>query len=645
MSIRHKQQIYKSFFLSGNPAFVAYFKKYANLLTKIKCAAKRLYYKKKIEEGKYNSRTTWQVLREFISTKKNLNLPTFIRDESNVSLNDPKLIAEAFNKHFSDIGDKLAAKIQTKTSFKSFLKGRNPNSMALVSPTFFEIYNVIHSLKNKKSFGVDTISSYFLKVASLVITPYLMHLFNACFNNGLFPEVLKVSKVIPIYKSGDKTKVNNYRPISLLPSLSKVMEKLLVVRLTSFLNASGILYDRQYGFRKKRTTTQAVLDLVTNLYDNISKNKLSSLVAVDLTKAFDTVNHKILLEKLDYYGIRGICNDLIRSYLSNRQQTVYIAQESSTMRLVKSGVPQGSVLGPLLFIIYINDLHFKLLCSTVQLFADDTCLLLSNICKKTLQDEAKTELENLHLWMDANKLTLNLSKSNVMLINSKLRDKGKFDNIKTKKSEICITSTVKYLGIYIDEELNFKYHITSIVAKISRGVGILYKIKNFLPTSTLLCVYYSHVHTHLSYGIIIWGSTYKSHLEKLTSLQNKAIRAVGGAGWNESSSPLYYKFKVLKFHDIYKYELAKFMHHVQNKTLPTPLLKIFDDVKNDLNLNTRSRTQEKLKVPFFKSSRTQKSVKYQGVSLWNSLSLNLKKLSFQKFYIEYKSNLIQNYKL
>ena len=472
-----------------------------------------------------------------------------------------------------------------------------------------------------------------------------MHLFNACFNNGLFPEVLKVSKVIPIYKSGDKTKVNNYRPISLLPSLSKVMEKLLVVRLTSFLNASGILYDRKYGFRKKRTTTQAVLDLVTNLYDNISKNKLSSLVAVDLTKAFDTVNHKILLEKLDYYGIRGICNDLIRSYLSNRKQTVYIAQESSTMRLVKSGVPQGSVLGPLLFIIYINDLHFKLLCSTVQLFADDTCLLLSNICKKTLQDEAKTELENLHLWMDANKLTLNLSKSNVMLINSKLRDKGKFDNIKTKKSEICITSTVKYLGIYIDEELNFKYHITSIVAKISRGVGILYKIKNFLPTSTLLCVYYSLVHTHLSYGIIIWGSTYKSHLEKLTSLQNKAIRAVGGAGWNESSSPLYYKFKVLKFHDIYKYELAKFMHHVQNKTLPTPLLKIFDDVKNDLNLNTRSRTQEKLKVPFFKSSRTQKSVKYQGVSLWNSLSLNLKKLSFQKFSIEYKSNLIQNYKL
>ena len=153
------------------------------------------------------------------------------------------------------------------------------------------------------------------------------------------------------------------------------------------------------------------------------------------------------------------------------------------------------------------------------------------------------------------------------------------------------------------------------------------------------------MHTHLSYGIIIWGSTYKSHLEKLTLLQNNAIWAVGGAGWNESSSPLYYKFKVLKFHDIYKYELAKFMHHVQNKTLPTPLLKIFDDVKNDLNLNTRSRTREKLKVPLFKSSRTQKSVKYQGVTLWNSLSLNLKKLSFQKFSIEYKSNLIQNYKL
>ena len=183
-------------------------------------------------------------MREFISTKKNLNFPTFIRDKSNVSLNDPKLIAEAFNEHFSDIGDKLAAKIQTKTSFRSFLKGRNPNLIALFSPTFFEIYNAIHFFNNKKSSGVDTIPSYFLKVASLVITPYLMHLFNRCFNNGLFPGVLKVSKVISIYKSGDKTKVNNYRPISLLPSLSKVMEKLLVVRLTSFLNACGILYDR-----------------------------------------------------------------------------------------------------------------------------------------------------------------------------------------------------------------------------------------------------------------------------------------------------------------------------------------------------------------------------------------------------------------
>ena len=257
-------------------------------------------------------------MSSFQQKKTKLNLPTFIRDKSNVLLNDPKHIAEAFNEHFSDIGDKLAAKIQIKTSFKSFLKSLNPNSMALFSPTFAEIYNAIHSFNNKKSSGVDTISLYFLKVASFDITPYLMHLFNACFTNGLFPKVLKVSKVILIYKSGDKTKVNDYRPISSLPSLSKVMEKLLVVRLSSFLNVSGILYDRQYGFRKKRTTTQAVLDLVNNLYDNISKNKLSSLVAVDLTKAFDTVNHKILLEKLNYYGIRSICNDLVRSYLSNR---------------------------------------------------------------------------------------------------------------------------------------------------------------------------------------------------------------------------------------------------------------------------------------------------------------------------------------
>ena len=167
------------------------------------------------------------MLREFISTKKNLNLPTFIRDESNVSLNDPKYIAEAFNEYFSDIGNKLGAKIQAKLFFKSFLKSRNPNLMALFLPTFVKIYDAIHSLNYKISSGVDTMPSYFLKVAFLVITPYLMHLFKVCFKNGLFPEVLKV---IPIYKSGDKSKVNNYKPIFLLPSFSKVIKKLLVVR-------------------------------------------------------------------------------------------------------------------------------------------------------------------------------------------------------------------------------------------------------------------------------------------------------------------------------------------------------------------------------------------------------------------------------
>ena len=195
-----------------------------------------------------------------------------------------------------------------------------------------------------------------------------------------------------------------------------------------------------------------------------------------------------------------------------------------------------------------------------------------NSGKKTSQDEAKTELENFHLWMDANQLTLNSSKSNVMLINSKSRKKEQFENIKTENSESCITATVRYLGMHTDDEPNFKYHITSIVTRISRGVGILHKIKNFLPISALLRVYYSLVHSHLSYGIIIWGSAYKSHVGKLASLQNKAMRAVGVAEWNESSSPLYFKFKVLKLYNMHKYELANFMHHIEIKTLPTPIM-------------------------------------------------------------------------
>ena len=571
-------------------------------------------------------------------------MPTCIESNSKCYTSS-KDIADAFNKHVSEIGEKLAQHINSNFNFNSFLNKKNSNSMAFFAPTTNEIYNTIQNLKNKKSAGVDGISTFFLKISANYISPYLMTLFEACFKFGIFPDVLKVTKVIPIHKSGDKSKVNNYKPISVLNSISKILQKLLASRLLCFLNKYNILYDRQYGFRKNRNTILAILDVVTRCYDNISGKKFN-FITIDLTKAFDTVNHRILLKKLEFYGIRGICNDMFKSYLSNRQQAVHIKNEVSYTSIVKMGVPQGSVLGPLLFILYVNDIQNALDFSTAHLFADDTCLLLSDFNPNNLHLNSKSELQNLKSWLDSNKLTLNASKSNVISLIPSFRNTSllSFPSIPFDDLAINITDLVKYLGIYIDRRLDFKHHISFIESKISRGVGILYKLKNVLPSSALLCVYYSLIHSHLSYGIIIWGSTFKTYLSKLKVLQNKAMRAISGVGWSESATPLYQRYEILKVEDMYKLELAKFMHSLVSQSLPPSLINYFADLKIISNRNTRSKTKGNLKTPLFKSSKTQNSIKYQGTIVWNSIPLSFRKLPKRKFVDKYKHFLIQKYK-
>ena len=237
------------------------------------------------------------------------------------------------------------------------------------------------------------------------------------FNLGFFP---KIAKVIPIYKFGDKRLTENYRPISLLPTFSKIIEKMIKVRIFSFINRHNVLYDRQSGFRKKRNTMYPLIDIITECYDNTNNGNLSCIITLDIKKAFDTVKHDILLYRLNYYGIRGPCLKLLTSYLTNRKQYVYLSGYKSSFVDVECGVPQGSVLGPLLFILYVNDM-ITALHSTPRLFADDTCLFLTAKNTFELDELGNSELSSLENWMDANKLTVNPTKSKFIVVNSKIR--------------------------------------------------------------------------------------------------------------------------------------------------------------------------------------------------------------------------------
>ena len=301
-----------------------------------------------------------------------------------------------------------------------------------------------------------------------------------------------------------------------------------------------------------------MLDVVTFCYDNINEFCYTAFSFVDLKKAFDTVSRKTLLIKLSNYGIRGVAYDLIHSYLHNRKQFVSDNQSKSDLKLTHCGVPQGSSLGPLFFLVYINDLNFALK-SQPGLFADDTCLIVKGLNSEQLQIKINSELQNLHQWCCVNKLSINPSKTNTIIIPPKQTNATiPHLHLTSNGSAINIVDSAKYLGVVIDNELNLKQHIKIVERKVARSVGILSKLKHFFPQNIMLQLYYALVHPFLSYGIIIWGATYPTYIERLKSLQNRAIRAVARCHYRDEVKLFYNQFRILQIDHLLKYEIAKF---------------------------------------------------------------------------------------
>ena len=317
--------------------------------------------------------------------------------------------------------------------------------------------------------------------------------------------------------------MNNYRPISILSNFSKIFEKLVVARLTNFLKKLNILHDNQYGFRPKLSTTHAMLDVINGISTNMSKNQYTGLICLDLKKAFDTVSHSILLQKLEHYGINGNMLDLLTSYLTERKQFVFVNGSCSSVKTVKTGMPQGSNLGPILFSIYVNDIfnHFK---STPVLYANDTCLNVKAHKPDLLETLMNQEMETARKWKLANKLTINTSKTKAMIISPKMK-KSMFDYpIECGKSLISVQKNIKYLGLNIDDKLNFKEHIKIVERKVACAVGILANSKHYLPRDILLQLYHALIDCHLIYAIPAWGSTFHTYCDKLIAYQNKAVK-------------------------------------------------------------------------------------------------------------------------
>ena len=498
-----------------------------------------------------------------------------------------------------------------------------------------EIEDIISKFDDDKKTGPNSVPQPLLKKIKKSIAKPLCNLFNMSFQEGRCPTFLKVSSVIPIFKKDSKLIVANYRPISLLSNINKILEKLMFARLYSFLESNKCIYDLQFGFRKKHSTNHALLNMTQQIKETMDKGNIAIGVFVDFQKAFDTVNHKILLSKLEHYGIRGIANSWFSSYLSNRQQYVSIGGINSETKPIMHGVPQGSVLGPLLFLVYINDLHACIHFSTTRHFADDTNLLYIidrlKIRNRNPTRKLNIDLKSLNQWLIANKISLNATKTELIYFRDK---RTVIPKTKIKLNGITLEETthVKYVGIIFDEHLTFQKHIKLLNARLKRTNNLLAISRHYVPKELLIQIYYGQFYSHLTYGCQLWGLNEKA-IEQTINLQKKAVRLMSFAHYQEECSTLFKNLNLLKVTDIVKLSNIIFTHNAINNKTPT----IFKDYFTFKELNHQHQTVNGLNsiysipagsilLPTFRTNSGKSSIRYICSSTWN---LTLKELSMK----------------
>ena len=589
------------------------YKKKRNIVKYMIRKSKRCLFRKLVQD-KSNGRLIWTAIRQLT--------------EPCTSSKECPIPVDVVNNHFANIGGKLIGNDSKSSSFDSTILekfcNKKVNKMTFSIPllSINEVLSYLLSLKNKNSCGFDGISPKILKLSAPYIADSLTYLYNLCLSKHYFPKLFKHAKVIPLHKKGDTNDVNNYRPISLLSSISKPLERHVHHHLSFFVESNKLLHVHQSGFRKHHSCETALCRIVDSWLHEINSSKAVGVIFIDLTKAFDLINHKILIQKLRLYGMDENTIMFFTSYLLHRTQSVYARGIISSEKCVPCGVPQGSILGPLLFSLYINDLPLSIQSVVCDLFADDTSLHYASHSIDEINHFLNKSMKSVEFWCETNDMLVHPDKTESML----LCTRQKRQTIKVTKLKLFYKNSIikqvtkhKLLGVVIDENLLWQEHIHDLTKQISSYVFQLSQIKNFLDEHSRKVFYFAFIQARLDYCSVVWGKCAPSNLKPLNSLQKRALKLIGNVQLKDSPTDNIFKsLQILPLRLCFTYNILILMHKVVYEACPEYLKTMFSF--------QHQHESDRAVVPKPNIDLFKMSFSYSGSKEWNTLPATCRKI-------------------
>lgn len=628
-SRRRLYELYEEKSYNKNTAFLDYVRSYSKMFKRVCAVAKSNFIKNKIESSSNVMKTTWQIInRETGKAKATHN--NFKLKIDNQLLSTDLEVAKAFENFFTDIpvsttkslnSSPAAAESILKQNFedcKTDFKFRHVNNE--------DIVKAFKSLEMKKTADAHGLSVKIISSIVDCIAPHLCCIFNQCIDNGVFPDLMKLSKVIPLFKAGSTSDPTNFRPISILPTLSKIFEKLILNQLQSHFYLNNLIHIAQFGFTKGRSTADAGVELIDNIFDAWEDAMDAIGVFCDLSKAFDCVHHDTLVRKLRHYGVKDQALGLLESYLTDRVQMVDVNGKRSPGSSISMGVPQGSILGPFLFLVYINDLPYLVKAKHgLVLFADDTSLIFKVKRQQSNYDEVNNAISSIVNWFTVNNLLLNEKKTKCIKfvlpnVNPVTTD------IFIKGQRLDLVQSTVFLGITLDAKLQWDPHINKLSNRLSSAAFAVKKIRALTDVDTARLVYFSYFHSLMTYGILLWG--HAANANSIFILQKRAVRAIYRLGPRVSLREKFKEINILTFVSQYIYDnLVYVKRNITN----------FQKYSDIHNFNTRNK--DKLVAYVSRLHKISNSFKGNCIRYYNKVPTDIKNLPLDKFKIIIKQKL------